>query len=141
MRESLTPTKKTSVMGGSLKNIHICNDALVMLVQNLDTNSGLVNGSMGKITDILWASCTNESFVKAPPNLSEAVLYDTEKYCTNIRFLNVRMPHHDELEQSRGGGRISIVPQIVFFRKSNGVRMSRKQIPLMPAFEVTIHKF
>jgi hypothetical protein len=99
----------------------VCIGAQVMLTTNLWTENGLVNGSIGTITDILWDTGQDPS-VSMPSLLL-------------VRFSEYSGPDFP-LYRSK------IVPIFPATRQFDfkGVPCTRKQFPLRLAYAITVHK-
>ena len=96
---------------GLEKNIQLCVGARVMLKRNKDVEAGLVNGSVGIVED--FRCTTNDDSTTI-----DAIL---------VKFTNI----HDLVAMKR---------ESCSFEVLKGIFYTRKQLPLMPAFGITIHK-
>ena len=112
----------TSEAGNLEAELRLCLGARVMLLENLWTERGLVNGAMGTVRDIVW-TCGSD-WLSEPPL---AVL---------VAFDNYDGPAIEH------AGTEKIVPVFrsrrEFFR--GGTTLARKQFPLTVSYAVTIHK-
>jgi ATP-dependent DNA helicase PIF1 len=102
--------------------ILLARGARVMLTANLQTEIGLVNGSMGTVRDIIFSED------QGPPCLPIAVL---------ISFDNYKGPTISSLE---GEKVVPITPIQRTWTGNSGVTCSRLQIPIRLAWAITIHK-
>ena len=93
-----------------------------MLTANLQTDTGLVNGSMGTVQDIIFKED------QGPPSLPIAVL---------ISFDNYKGPTIASLEGERV---VPIAPIQRNWTGKSGVSCSRLQIPIRFAWAITVHK-
>jgi ATP-dependent exoDNAse (exonuclease V) alpha subunit len=95
--------------------------ARVMLIANIWTEVGLVNGSMGTIQDIIFEG-------EGPPSLPIAVLINFDKYegptISNTEGINV----------------VPIVPIKRTWESKDGTQCSRLQIPICLSWAITVHK-
>ena len=92
----------------------------VMLKQNIWTEQGLCNGTMGTVIDVIYRPSDTNSHLDDTP------------LCVLVRFDGYDGP-------SVYNGLIPIVPQKVGFMKNN-VSCFRIQFPLQLAYGVTVHK-
>jgi hypothetical protein len=99
----------------------VCIGAQVMLTTNLWTENGLVNGSIGTITDILWDTGQDPS-VSIPSLLL-------------VRFNEYSGPNF----RLYGSKIIPIFPVIRQF-DYKGIPCTRKQFPIRLAYAITVHK-
>ena len=113
--------------GGNLPaKLPLCLGARVMLLENIWTERGLVNGSMGTVHNIVWAPETVNEWRKTPP-LAVFVTFDD---------YDLDGPH---LTSNDGKAFVPIFrSKREFYRGATA--LSRTQFPLMEAFAVTIHK-
>ncbi len=102
--------------GGLEAVVYIAHGARVMLTANLWTEVGLVNGTLGTVTDICYESG------QGPPSLPIAL---------TIKFDSYSGPTLD--------GAVPIIPlRRTWFSTTNSC--SRLQLPLKLAWAITIHK-
>ena len=102
--------------------ILLARGAQVMLTVNLQTQSGLVNSSMGTVQDIIFQED------QGPPSLPIAVL---------ISFDNYKGPTIASIE----GERVIPIPPIQrTWNGKSGVSCSRLQIPVRLTWAITVHK-
>ena len=92
-----------------------------MLISNLWTEVGLVNGSMGIIQDILFED-------QGPPALPKAVLVKFEKY------------NGPTIKTTEGDEAVPIAPIKRSWEDKNGTNCSRLQVPICLAWAITVHK-
>ena len=120
-------TADTAEAGNLPAELPLCLGARVMLMENIWTERGLVNGSVGSVHDIVWAPDVVDEWRTTQPL---AVLVTFDGY-------ELDGPH---LTTTDGGK--AVVP--IFPSKRDFYRgataLSRTQFPLMVAFAVTIHK-
>jgi ATP-dependent DNA helicase PIF1 len=102
-------------------DLHVCIGARIMSTTNLWTERGLVNGAMGSIEDISWAS-GKDPFTSMPSLL----LVKFDEY-TGPDFLGC------------GQGIIPVFPVTRKF-EYQGTPCSRTQFPLRLAYAITVHK-
>ena len=100
--------------------IHLAKEAKVMLTCNLWQQTGLCNGAMGTVSEILYAQD------QRPPNLPIAVLVNFDVY-TGPPFL---------LSQPK----CIPVPPTTFQWHNGTTQQSRQQLPLRLCYAMTIHK-
>ena len=93
-----------------------------MLTANLQTETGLVNGSMGTVQDIIFKED------QGPPHLPIVVL---------ISFDNYKGPTITSLEDKRV---VPIPPIRRTWNSKSGASCSRLQIPVRLAWAITVHK-
>jgi ATP-dependent DNA helicase PIF1 len=110
----------TDTAGGLPAEILIARGSRVMLLANISTKLGLVNGSLGTVVDIIYG--TNER----PPGLPFAVM---------VRFDNYAGPYL--LEEERA---FPVVPILREWEPKPSTKCQRTQIPLACAYAVTVHK-
>ena len=91
--------------------------AQVMLTQNLWPTRGLMNGTMGRVVDIIYLNG------RAPPQVPDYVIVECPQ--ATVPGFNGK-PHH-----------VAIEPQTV---PIDGRKDTRRQIPLRLAWAITIHK-
>ena len=113
----------TSEAGNLEAELRLCLGARVMLLENLWTERGLVNGTMGTVYDIVW-SCGADW--QAEPPLAVLVAFD-----------NYDGP---AIECSETDGKIVPIfrSRREFFR--GGTTLARTQFPLTVSYAVTVHK-
>ena len=103
--------------GGLAPSLQICIGAQIMLTSNLMVESGLVNGTIGEVKEIVYASGTK------PPHLPVSVNVFFPKY-SGTTLPNLTVP---------------ICPITRSWTRADG-QCSRRQIPLRLSWAVTIHK-
>ena len=111
--------------GGLPKQITACVNAKVMLLRNISTSDGLVNGAQGNIVKFNWPNGKNQEYVGQAPSSIE-VLFDDPRVGA---FFN----------QSKHKP-ITIKPISVSFYNDNHVSVTRTQFPLTVSYAVTVHK-
>ena len=94
----------------------------IMLTSNLWTETGLVNGSMGTVQDILFEE------EEGPPALPKAVFVKFDKY------------NGPTIKTLEGHEVVPIAPIKRSWEDKNGTVCSRLQIPLCLAWAITVHK-
>lgn len=95
----------------------------VMIMQNLWTLGGLVNGTMGTVYDMIWEDGVEDPFTIMPA----VILVAVDNYA-GLASMVVNGVHV-----------VPIVPTEAQWEIKHKV-CQRKQFPLMPAFAITIHK-
>lgn len=100
---------------------HICIGAQVMLTWNLWIESGLANGSIGLVTDIIWDTGL-DPFTAMPS------------------VLLVRFDEYYGPEFSNCGPKIVPIYPVTRSFDFKGVACSRTQFPLRLAYAITVHK-
>jgi hypothetical protein len=103
-------------------SILLARGARVMLTVNLQTETGLVNGSMGTVEDIIFREG------QGPPSLPIAVL---------VAFDNYKGPTIASLEGKRV---VPIAPIRRTWNSKSGATCSRLQVPVRLAWAITVHK-
>jgi ATP-dependent DNA helicase PIF1 len=98
--------------GGLEMKLQLSIGSRVMLKRNKDVDAGLVNGSLGYVTDFTSSKKTNG---------------EVEVNSIQVKFDNICVP-------------ITIVRDSSTFEVLKGIFYTRKQFPLMLAFAITIHK-
>jgi len=118
-------TADTAEAGNLPAELPLCLGARVMLIENLWTERGLVNGAMGTVYNIVWRQ--GDDWRTTPP-LAVLVAFD---------HYDASGPHLTISDDGR-----PVVP--IFPLKRDFYRgattLSRTQFPLTVAFAVTIHK-
>ncbi|XP_066914113.1 ATP-dependent DNA helicase pif1-like [Clytia hemisphaerica] len=109
---------------GLPKELIICVGARVMLTINKDIEDKLINGSTGIVKNIQGIR----------NNKPSGVIY--------IQFDNPSSGNKLKDQRLRGELKtcVPILPEIMTFRTSDGIFVTRKQFPLIVAFATTIHK-
>ena len=111
---SAAPEKEA---GNLQRVLYLCKGAQVMLTSNLSVKHGLVNGSIGHVTELIYAADSR------PPSLPVSV---------NVRFRDYPGP-------TLPNGAVPICPKISIFELGS-TQCSRLQLPLKLAWAVSIHK-
>ena len=111
--------------GGIPKQIDICIGAQVMLLRNIETSKGLVNGAQGIITNITWANGHSQEFPGQLPSSVDILFFDPS--IGNVFDENKHTP-------------ITIKPITVNFHSKDHHLMTRTQFPFKVSYAVTIHK-
>ena len=96
----------------------------VMLIRNLDTQNGLVNGAQGTVHSIEWANPSGKVSDSEMPVCVNVVFDDPGQVST---MANPKAP-------------IGITPITVRFLGKNYKYVTRTQLPLVLAFATTVHK-
>ena len=99
----------------------------VMIQENIAFSHGLVNGAEGTVEDVLW---------------------EEEDGCRYATVAYVRVPGSGLIFPEKGPNVVPIFPEVVGFEvqvsaggaKSSGRRVSRYQLPLLPAYAYTDYK-
>ena len=107
---------------GVPKVLPIARGGDVVLTQNLWPETGLINGSMGKVTYIVFEEN------KGPANAMPAFIVVTFPEYTGPAFI----PGEP--------GTVPIFPRTVEWTSKNKERFTRRNFPLLPAYALTIHK-
>ncbi|KAL5725506.1 hypothetical protein ACHQM5_008644 [Ranunculus cassubicifolius] len=106
---------------GLVKVLLLSIGARVMLKSNLHTQSGLVNGAMGTVVDIVYGpGC------KSPIDIPLSVMIKFDNYTGSHFRSNTTV--------------IPIPPQTSHWKSSTGISCSRTQIPIVLCWAITIHK-
>ena len=114
-----------SSCGGLPKNIKACLGTRVMLLRNIETTTGLVNGAQGKILKFHWPNGKHREYPTQNP-VSIDVLFD-DPAVGGVFVENTHTP-------------VNIKPIAVSFFTPSHVTVTRTQYPLCVSFAVTIHK-
>jgi len=93
----------------------------IMLMANLWTEVGLVNGSMGIVKDILFEN-------EGPPALSTVIFIKFDEY------------NGPTIKDVKGDEVVPIAPIRRSWENKNGKMCSRLQIPICLAWAITVHK-
>ena len=107
------------------KKIKTCVNARVMLLRNINTSDGLVNGAQGNIVGFHWPNGKCQEYYEQAP-LSIDVLFDDPR--VGAYFNN--STHRP----------ISIKPISVSFYNKRRISVTRTQFPLTVSYAVTVHK-
>lgn len=94
-----------------------------MIVRNLLTAWGLVNGTLGEVVDILWADCV-DPFSTMP----DMVTFRLDNYHVDAPCVG-----------PPGSGLVPIIPIRVKWEKE-GRHHERFMLPVVPSWAITIHK-
>ncbi|KAF5195646.1 Atp-dependent dna helicase pif1 [Thalictrum thalictroides] len=106
---------------GLEKVLYLSIGARVMLRANLCTQYGLVNGAMGTIVDIVYASGCGSPF-----DIPLAIMVDFDSYC-GLPFRS-------------GTNIVPIAPQTSNWKTSSGTSCQRNQLPVVLSWAITVHK-
>jgi hypothetical protein len=113
---------ESDVACGLEARVLLARGARVMLTVNLQTETGLVNGTIGTVRDIIFKDDDG------PPSLPIAVM---------VAFDNYNGPTITNLE---GEKVVPIVPVQRTWMSKSGTSCSRTQIPVRLAWAITVHK-
>lgn len=112
--------------GGNLhKNMPLCIGARVMLLENLWTERGLVNGALGTVRDFTWAEGSNTS-----TDLPVAIMVEFDHY---------EGPGVFNQDDDATRPVIPITPSKRQYQIGN-TACTRTQFPLTVAYAITVHK-
>ncbi|KAF5196426.1 Atp-dependent dna helicase pif1 [Thalictrum thalictroides] len=106
---------------GLEKVLYLSIGARVMLRANLCTQYGLVNGAMGTIVDIVYASGCGSPF-----DIPFAIMVDFDSYC-GLPFRS-------------GTNIVPIAPQTSNWKTTSGTSCQRTQLPVVLSWAITVHK-
>ena len=67
--------------GGIPKVLELCIGAQVMLLRNIETSTGLVNGAQGIITNINWLNGRNQEFKGQLPKSEDILFFPIDREC------------------------------------------------------------
>lgn len=115
-------TQKGDDAGGLEPVVRLCEGARVMLRQNLWTEAGLTNGSLGTVYGVLYSPDS-----QGPPDLPLAVLVQFDGYVGPPFLPGVP-------------GLVPVPTRTTKWEKKVGQPCSRTQVPLCLSFAITIHK-
>jgi len=101
--------------GGMPKELEIFIGAKVMLRSNIDLEKGLVNGSMGNITEVVW------------PHFRRGQIYDTDVPSVRVDF-------------GRDGIHLIEPRTVQFPAKYNYGTIERRMLPMILSWACTVHK-
>ncbi len=110
--------------GNLRRHLNICKGARVMITDNLWTEAGLVNGSIGHVREIIYSPG------KMPRDLPLAVMVEVPGY-TGPSFFS-----DDESKRNL----VPVVPVTRRFNEMRKVPHQRTMLPLTLAWAITIHK-
>lgn len=116
--KNLVPTDD-SECGGLPHTLSLVPGARVMLLRNIMTTEGLVNGAQGTIETIVWSQSK-----KMPSGVY-------------IKFDN---PNVAKVLQTSDVNSVLIKPFTTKFFGKEGTEIQRTQLPLLPSWAITIHK-
>ena len=112
--------------GGMPDSMEIAIGARIMLRRNIDTARGLVNGSFGTITGIEWSLLSRDQLETGTLPDSILVKFDDDEIAKNFT---------DKL-----GDSIRIKPHSVTFEGKKGTHITRRMLPIILSWAITIHK-
>jgi hypothetical protein len=115
----------TDEAGNLHRYIPISINCRVMLLENLWTEAGAVNGSLGTVRDIVWPAGTTDPRLTMPA----AILVDFDKY-EGPEFI---------MDSETGRKLVLVMPATRDWVRGNAT-CSRTQFPLTVAYAITIHK-
>ena len=116
---------KESDTAGLASELHLTIGSRVMLIRNIFTEHGLVNGAQGTVTGFQWP---NDSPNQRTEEMPQAVL---------VQFDH---PSVGRVLQTSCHTSITIEPITVQFHGKMNTLFKRKQFPLIPSFASTVHK-
>ena len=116
--KDLVPTDD-SECGGLPHTLSLVPGARVMLLRNIMTTEGLVNGAQGTINTIVWSQSKRMPFG------------------VYIKFDN---PNVAKVLQTSDHNSVLIKPFTTKFLGKEGTEIQRTQLPLLPSWAITIHK-
>jgi len=116
--KNLVPTDD-SVCGGLPHTLSLVPGTRVMLLRNIMTTEGLVNGAQGTIETIVW---------------SESQKMPSGVY---IKFDN---PNVAKVLQTSDVNSVLLKPFTTKFFGKEGTEIQRTQLPLLPSWAIAIHK-
>lgn len=116
--KNLVPTDD-SVCGGLPHTLSLVPGTRVMLLRNIMTTEGLVNGAQGTIETIVW---------------SESKKMPSGVY---IKFDN---PNVAKVLQTSDVNSVLLKPFTTKFVGKEGTEIQRTQLPLLPSWAIVIHK-
>lgn len=117
--ERLIPSDD-SECGGLARVLYLAENATVMLIRNILTSDGLVNGAQGYVKSINYST--------ENPNMSSSI---------SVLFDN---PNIGKVYNCDSSDFIDIKPLTVKFYGKQGLEIERTQFPLIPSYAITIHK-
>ena len=105
----------------------------ILITRNIDFSKGLINGAKGKIVNVL--------------GLNENSVFPISHIPENIRLQNVPSQRLCLLSanvsvdiQLESGQRVLLKPFVYQYYVNLSIRVVRKQLPIRPAYAMTIHK-
>lgn len=113
-----------SETAGLVQTLTLAQGSRVMLIQNIYTDEGLVNGAQGSVTGIEWGDDNN--------TLPRGIYVKFDNPGIGRSFRNP--PEHQHSEA------ILIRPITASFYGKFNIHWSRTQIPLTPCWATTVHK-
>lgn len=133
----LSPKEEGDNMGGLLTVLTITVGAEIMLRHNLHVADGLHNGARGRIARIDWPETNMHQIVRQGHLLEIETNLLPEVVFVHFHDARVGMSSPGEMIDNRRA--IKITPRELTFEHANK-RITRKQLPFIPSYAVTIHK-
>jgi len=129
--------------GGLHTSLLLCNGAVVMLRRNIDVARGLFNGARGRIAEILTPAAAQPQGDEGPARRSarQRPVVDSAPLPVYIVFDHQGVDPGGRLtKEFEGLGRGILIEPLTATFDVQQRQVKRTQLPLMPAFAVTIHK-
>ena len=113
--------------GGLRRVVHLVEGAPAMIISNLRTPAGLVNGATGTVVGVVLRSNAEDRDIRGAVSAADVayVVLDVPKYCGPVVY-----PGHPTW--------VPIEPTVVRHKRFKG--WERRQLPLVLAWGITIHK-
>ena len=127
-------SKQTCDQYGQVRRVvHLIAEAPVMLISNLRTPSGLVNGAMGRLVGVVLHDSAGASALNADTDFPESVS------AQSVRYAVVDFPGYTGMPFWQDHPTWVPVPPVPV-RHKRFKAMERLQLPIVLAWGVTIHK-